>query len=59
METSAISGTFLIVELPGASSETAINFKTEFFAPEIETSPERRAPPTTRKRSGFICPAMG
>ena len=35
METSAMSGTFLIVELPGASSETAINFKTEFLAPEI------------------------
>jgi hypothetical protein len=31
--TSAIFGTLFIVDLPGAKRVTAINFKTEFFAP--------------------------
>jgi len=46
METSAISGTLLKVYIPGAIKVTAINFKMEFLAPEIETSPTRQAPPT-------------
>jgi hypothetical protein len=28
-----MSGTFVIVEVPGASSDAAINLRTEFLAP--------------------------
>jgi hypothetical protein len=51
MSTSAISGTFLMVVVPAASNEAAISFKTEFLAPETETSPRNEVPPTMRKRS--------
>jgi hypothetical protein len=51
MSTSAISGTFLIVDVPDASKEAAISFKTEFLAPLTETSPRNEVPPTIRKRS--------
>ncbi len=49
--TSRMSGQFAMVVVPSASSAAAINFSTLFFAPPTETSPERRLPPVTRKRS--------
>jgi hypothetical protein len=42
------------VLFPGASNVAAINLSAEFFAPETFTVPERRAPPTTLKRSSVI-----
>jgi len=42
-----------MVDLPGASKETAISFSAEFFAPKTFTLPESLAPPTTRNRSDF------
>ena len=38
----------------GPIKVTAINLRIEFFAPEIDTSPTRRAPPTTLNRSRSI-----
>ena len=49
--TSAISGTFVIVVFPTASSEAAMSLRTEFFAPVTVTSPRSWTPPVTRNRS--------
>ena len=38
--TSAIRGTLWRVKRPGASTEAAISFRTEFFAPEMRTEPD-------------------
>src|SRR6195952_4961031 len=57
MSTSAISGTSRIAGqlemtvVPSASNAAAISLRTLFLAPATDTSPERRAPPVTRKRS--------
>src|SRR5207248_5467646 len=45
---SVILGTLEITDSPVASSAAAINFSAEFFAPPTVTSPDSRAPPTTR-----------
>src|SRR2546421_12746417 len=45
---SVIRGTLEITDSPVASSAAAINFSAEFFAPPTVTSPDSRAPPTTR-----------
>jgi hypothetical protein len=39
--TSAICGTLLSTYFPGASSEAAIIFNTEFFAPDTLTVPDK------------------
>src|SRR5256884_7034592 len=41
-------GRWEIPDGPVASSATAINFSAEFLAPATATSPDSRAPPTTR-----------
>jgi hypothetical protein len=40
VKTSAIRGTFVSTVRPSASSEAAISFRAEFFAPETTTEPE-------------------
>src|SRR5690242_11895513 len=49
--TSRISGTSVIVVVPGASSAAAISLSTLFFAPGTVTSPASRAPPVTTNLS--------
>src|SRR5437764_4882749 len=51
MAMSVIRGTLVTTVRPGASSAAAMSLSAEFFAPTTETSPSRRAPPTTRIRS--------
>jgi cob(I)alamin adenosyltransferase len=46
-----MSGQFVIVLVPSASSDAAISFKTLFFAPPTATSPDNRFPPVTTNRS--------
>lgn len=46
-----MSGQFVIVLVPSASSDAAISFRTLFFAPPTATSPDNRFPPVTTKRS--------
>ena len=45
--TSAMSGTFVMRETPGASSAAAMSLSAEFFAPSTRTSPDRGRPPRT------------
>ena len=49
--TSRISGQFVIVVVPSASSAAAMSFSTLFFAPTTSTEPTSRAPPSTAKCS--------
>src|SRR5664279_6000631 len=51
-------GTSVSVVRPSASNAAAIVFRTLFFAPVTRTSPASRAPPTTRKSSGVVGPAL-
>jgi cob(I)alamin adenosyltransferase len=46
-----MSGQFVIVLVPSASSDAAISFRTLFFAPPTATSPDNRFPPVTTNRS--------
>lgn len=63
MLTSSIVGTLEMRVVPGASKDAAINFKTEFFAPDTSTDPTRRSPPSMRnhctrasyERGGPLC----
>ena len=43
--TSSIFGTLVIVVVPGASNDAAINLRTEFFAPTTGMAPTKRWPP--------------
>ena len=44
-----MSGTFEIVEAPGASSVAAMSLRTEFFAPRTVTSPRSTVGPSMTK----------
>src|SRR3954465_12057767 len=59
--TSRLSGQFVRVVVPSASSAAAISFRTLFLAPTTSTDPTRRAPPLTAKCcattvDGIPCP---
>ena len=47
--TSRMSGQFVMVVVPSASSAAAMSFKTLFLAPPTQTSPDSRPEPVTRK----------
>ena len=49
ISTSTMAGTFVSVEVPGASKAAAINFNTEFLAPRTDTLPCSRCPPVRLK----------
>ena len=51
MSTSAMSGTFVMRETPGASSAAAMSLSAEFLAPSTRTSPVRR--PAAADDDGF------
>ena len=51
ISTSRMSGTFVMVDVPGARRAAAISLRTEFFAPVRVTSPTNGFPPVTRKTS--------